>query len=259
MKQLRTAALACGLLSMLVAGRPLAAWAAWPAPNQEALPAAKDILAKHVAAIGGVDALKAIKSIRARGTFEMQAQGLTGTFEALSARPAYSRVSVELGAIGRIDKGTDGKIAWEMNPMTGPSLATGKALNDELSEAQFDGQWFSPEFVKEATTLAKTTFDGRPAYKVKLVTSFGVERTLYFDIESSLQVGLEMTMESPMGAMPMSGTMRDYKKFGAILQPTSIAQSSMGIEQVLHVASYEYDVVPMSAFDPPPAIKALIK
>jgi hypothetical protein len=259
MKQVRIAVLACGVLTMLAAVRPVATQASMAVANQDALPAAKDILAKHVAASGGADAFKAIKSMRAKGTFEMPAQQLTGTFEALSARPAFSRVTVELGAIGRVDKGTDGKIAWEMNPMTGPSLATGKALNDELSEAQFDGQWFAPETIKEATTLAKTTFDGKPAYKVKVVSTFGVERTLYFDIETSLLRGAEMTMESSMGAMAMSGTMRDYKKFGALMQPTTISQSSMGIEQILHVESYEYDMVPMSAFDLPPAIKALIK
>jgi hypothetical protein len=31
------------------------------------------------------------------------------------------------------------------------------------------------------------------------------------------------------------------------------------VEQVLHVASVEYDVVPATAFDPPAQIKALLK
>jgi hypothetical protein len=38
-----------------------------------------------------------------------------------------------------------------------------------------------------------------------------------------------------------------------------IVQSAMGFDQVIRFTSYEYDVVPPSAFELPPAIKALIK
>ena len=48
---------------------------------QDALPKAGDLLAKSAAAMGGLDAWQAVKSVRARGTFEMAAQSLTGSVE----------------------------------------------------------------------------------------------------------------------------------------------------------------------------------
>ena len=38
-----------------------------------------------------------------------------------------------------------------------------------------------------------------------------------------------------------------------------MVQRILGIEQVMQISSYEFDVVPPEVFDLPPAIKALIK
>ena len=143
--------------------------------------------------------------------------------------------------------------------MSGPSLLTGKALNDAKTEAYFDGQLFGPDFVKSATTVEKTTFGNRPAYKVKIVTVFDTERTLYIDAETSFVIGSESMSETPMGAIATTTSSGDYKKFGGLMQPTTIVQSAMGVEQILRVSTVEYNAVPASVFDPPPAIKALIK
>lgn len=243
--------LACAAAVAVAASRPLAA--------QETLPKAADLLAKYVTAVGGADAVKAIKSVRARGTFEMPAQNLTGSIEVLQARPAFMRLTVDIQGVGLIESGSDGKISWSIDPMSGPALLTGKALNDANTEAQFDGQLFGPDFVKESTTLARTTFGNRPAYKIKIVTVFDSERTLYLDAESFLLIGTESISETPMGSMPTTGSMGDYKKFGPLMQPTTIVQSAMGFDQVARITSYEYDVVPPAAFDLPAQIKALIK
>jgi len=161
--------------------------------------------------------------------------------------------------MGTIENGCDGKIGWSVDPMSGPSLMTGKALNDAISEAQFDGAFNSPEFIKEATTLEKTTFGNRPAYKLRVVTKFNSESTVYLDAETYYQIGMEKISETPMGSMPTTTSAGEFKKFGAFMQPTVMVQSAMGFEQVIRLTSYEYDVVPPSAFDLPPAIKALIK
>lgn len=226
---------------------------------QDALPSASDLLAKSAAAMGGLDAYKSVKSIRARGTFEMAAQNLTGSVEIIQARPAQVRLTVSISGIGEIETGSDGKIAWEMNPMTGPSLMQGKALADAISEAQFDSAFNGPDMVKEATTLAKTTFNSKPAYKIHVVTKFNSESTIYIDAETYFPIGSEKVSETPMGAMPTSTSAGEFKKFGLFMQPTVMVQSAMGFDQVIRITSYEYDVVPPSAFDLPPAIKALIK
>ena len=226
---------------------------------QDALPKASDLLAKSAAAMGGLDAYKGVKSVRARGTFEMAAQNLSGSVEIIQARPSQVRLTVSIPGIGTIENGCDGKIGWSMDPMSGPSLMQGKALANAISEAQFDGAFNGPEFVTDATTLEKTKFGDRPAYKLRVVTKYDSESTIYLDAETYYPIGMEKVSETPMGSMPTTTSAGEFKKFGAFMQPTVLVQSAMGFDQVIRITSYEYDVVPASAFDLPPAIKALIK
>ena len=62
-----------------------------------------------------------------------------------------------------------------------------------------------------------------------------------------------------MGPMPTTTSTGDYKKFGALMQPTTIVQTAMGVDQIIRVTSYEYNTVAPAAFDPPASVKALIK
>ncbi len=108
-------------------------------------------------------------------------------------------------------------------------------------------------------TLEKTTFEGRPCYKVSLVRKDGGEDIEYYDVETGLKAGASGTRETPMGPITATQMLSDYKKFGDLLVPTTMKQTAMGVEQVLKVTSVEYDNVPPSTFEPPAQIKALIK
>jgi outer membrane lipoprotein-sorting protein len=226
---------------------------------KDALPKASELLAKSAAAMGGLEAYKAVKSVRARGTFEMAAQNFTGNVEIIQARPDKVRLTVTIPGLGSIENGCDGKICWSMDPMSGPSLLTGKALADALSEAQFDASFNGPDFVKEATTLEKTKFGDRPAYKLHVVSKLNSESTIYIDAETYYPIGMEKVSETPMGSMPTTTSAGQFKKFGLFMQPTVMVQNAMGFDQVIRMTSFEYDVVPASAWELPPAIKALIK
>lgn len=243
-----------------------------PATQDPPLPSGREILAKHVKAIGGDGPYKAVKSIRASGRFEMPAQQISGDFVMLAARPNKQRVKVTVGPIGEIESGYDGKVGWRMDPMQGPAVLTGKELSEAADDAWFDGALYGSDFVTEATTVGKQTFPppppsgrppssitSRPAYKVKLVLKSGNERFEYFDAETGLQIGSESTRMTPQGPVPVVSILSDYRKFGALMMPASLTQQLMGIEQVVSVNTYEYDNVPADAFDLPPAIKALIK
>lgn len=236
--------------------------------TQDALPSGRDILAKHVKAIGGEAPYKAVKSIRASGRFEMPAQQIAGDFVMVAARPNKQRVKVTVPGIGEIDSGYDGKVGWRMDPIQGPALLTDKELSEAADDAYFEGALYGPDFVTEATTIARVSFpppiggdasQGQPAYKVKLVLKSKNERFEFFDVNTGLQIGSESTRATPMGPMPVVSVLRDYRKFGALMMPASLIQRLMGVEQIVNVNTYEYDTVPADAFDLPPAIKALIK
>jgi hypothetical protein len=247
------------LVPAAVAVLVFAQTATLPATQTPPLPSGRDILAKHVKAVGGEATYKAVKSIRASGRFEMPAQQISGEFQMMAARPNKQRVKVTVPGIGEIESGYDGKVGWRVDPLQGPAILTGKELSEAADDAFFDGALYGPDFIGEATTIGKETFEGRPAYKVKLVLKSGNERFEYFDAESGLQIGSESQRATPQGMMPVTSVLRDYRKFGVLMMPSSLTQKLMGIEQIVSVNNYEYDTVPADAFDLPAVIKALIK
>jgi hypothetical protein len=238
-----------------------AVWAGGPAAAtpQDALPAARDIIARHLAAIGGEAAFRAIKSVHARGRLEIPSQNISGTLELFSARPSRLLYRVEVAGIGRIENGYDGKAGWSISPIAGPELLTGRQLTEAADDAWFDGPLHASDHVRELTTVARTDFDGQPAYRVKVVFTSGNEQTEYYDINTGLQIGSEATRTTPQGAIPTTNILRNYQKFGPLLQATTVVQRALGFEQVVTITSCEYDTVADSTFDPPAEVRALMR
>jgi hypothetical protein len=78
-------------------------------------------------------------------------------------------------------------------------------------------------------------------------------------VATGLKAGGVGTRDMQMGTITATETRGDYKKFGDLLQPVTVRQSAMGVEQVLTFTAFEYDSVTPAMFEPPAAIKALIK
>ena len=62
-----------------------------------------------------------------------------------------------------------------------------------------------------------------------------------------------------MGAIEVTSFVRDYRKAGGTLQAHHLVQRMMGVEQIITIEKYEFDVAGPDAFPMPPAVKALIK
>jgi hypothetical protein len=230
-----------------------------PRAAGQALPSGRDIVTRYVAAIGGESAYRAVRSIHIRGQIAIAAQAITGELDMMSARPQRLRYRVVVAGVGTIETGYDGRVGWSISPITGPELLTGRSLTEAADDAWFDSPLHAPDHVRELTTRDRTEFDGHDAYKVDVVLASGTEQTEYFDTSTGLELGSEATRATPQGNVPTVNILRDYRKFGALLQPTTIVQRALGFEQVMTVTSCEYNTVPDSAFDLPAAIKALIK
>jgi hypothetical protein len=227
--------------------------------QQPAPPSAREIVDRFVREAGGQPAFKAIKSIRARGTLSIAAQGLSGDVETILARPSKMITRVNVAGVGKLEEGFDGKIGWSIDPVNGPALVTGHALIERGDEAWFDASLHTPDFVKEMTVSGRETFDKRPAYRIKVKLSSGTEQEELYDVDTGFQLGLEATRDTPYGSAPTTTIYRDYQKFGSVKLPKTQVTKILGIEQVVTFTSYDFDVVPSSAFDLPAVIKALLK
>jgi len=252
---LRVATLAALLVAPLSAQAP----AATTQTKAEAtLPDARTILARHVKAIGGEKAILARKSMHATGTLTIATSGISGPVEIYGAAPDRVLVKASVQGIGDILDGYDGAHGWSINPMTGPTLKSGKELEQTKLDADFYSELRDP---KKYTlkTVEKTTFDGRDCYKVSVKRIDGSEDFDFYDTATGLRAGSINTRETQMGTMTVSNVEGGYKKFGVVTQATVLTQKIMGVEQKITIDSIEYDAVPPSTFDPPAAIKALIK
>jgi hypothetical protein len=251
---LRVATVAALLSASLYAQAP-AKTPATPA----ALPSARDIINKHIKAVGGRDAILAHKSMRGTGTVSVAASGMNGTIEVFGAAPNLQVVKISMGGIGEITEGFDGTHGWSVNPVTGPTLKVGKELDQVKLDADFYSDLRDPKTYPDVKTVDKITFDGRPCYKVAMTRIDGSQDVDYYDVETGLRAGVEGTRETQMGTITQTSIESGYKKIGKLLQPMLLTTKAMGVEQKITLETVEYDAVQPSVFEPPAAIKALIK
>jgi hypothetical protein len=223
------------------------------------LPSARTILDRHIAAIGGKEAVLSHSSTKATGTFSVASAGMSGSLEVIAAKPDKSMVKINIPGVGEILEGFDGKNGWTLSPMTGPMLLEGKQLEEKKYDADFFSELHDDSRYASITTVERTDFEGRPCYKVKLVRKNGGEDFEFYDVETGLKAGRIATRETPMGTITGTSVETDYKKFGNLLLPSTVKNTMMGMQQLITIASVEYDAVPPAAFDPPAEIKALIK
>src|ERR1700722_16353184 len=89
-----------------------------------AAPSADQILDKYVAAIGGGAAWHKLNSRISKGTIEIPAMSLSGTFESHEKAPNSMLVVVNIGGAA-FQRGCDGTTAWADDAQNGLSTENG--------------------------------------------------------------------------------------------------------------------------------------
>lgn len=239
----------------------LAMLAASPqALGAQPLPAAADLVAKHLEAAGGAEAFKSLTSVRQVGIMAMPSMGLQARAENVAAAPNKVSMKATIQGIGDIVTGTDGEVAWSVNPMQGPRLLQDKELLDAREAADFYGNMLmTADRFSVMETVGLTTFAGEQAYKVKFVRkNTGKEITQYFSVASGLLIGSEGTQESAMGTTTMTTVLGDYKDFGGRKFPTRSEATVGPTKIVLTIQDVLVNELPEGAFAIPDAIKPLV-
>ncbi len=226
----------------------------------QTLPAASDIVAKHIAAVGGKDAIMKITSMQQKGTMEIPTMGLTAQSEIIVAQNKMA-IKQSIPGLGELTQGYDGTTGWSSNPMQGPRLISGKELEQTKEQADLQANMlYTPDRFTAMETMAVADFNGEKAYKVRFVRKgSGRESFEYFSTATGLQIGSETTQESEMGKMQITTLSGAYKQFGAIMVPTRSEAQAGPNKMVMTVSDVVFNAVPATAFDLPPQVKALVK
>jgi hypothetical protein len=225
----------------------------------QTLPAAREIVARHVTAIGGRDAILAKQSVRTTGTFELPAMGIEGNFDAAQMRDGATVMRIELPGLGQIASGYDGRFAWATNPMIGPRLLEGAELAQIRDDASFLASLREAPAVKELETVGIADVGGEQCYRIRIAWASGRRTFDCYSIESGLLIGSEMTQLSPTGALDITVSYADYRDFGGVRMATVARQRAAGQEQVLRFTNVEFDAVPAELFAAPPEVEPLIQ
>lgn len=238
---------------------PLAALAA-PLGAQDSgpLPAAAEVMARHVEAIGGSAAVQAHSSSHFRGKIEVPAQGIVGSLEIIGAEPDKLLLRIEITGIGTILSGYDGETAWSVHPAMGPMVLDGRMLEQMKQQADYYQVLHAERQFSARETVGRADFGGRSCYKVKLTTTWGEEYHQFYDASTGLLAGSVRSQATPMGDIETTTVVSDYKPMGGVLIGTKIVQQVMGVEQVMTLTSATFDAVDPAAFALPGAIETLV-
>jgi predicted Zn-dependent peptidase len=177
---------------------------------------AEELIEKYVDAIGGRDAIDAIKTIEETGTAELNISGRTvpGSYVAKSKKGGKQYTNMDLGMV-KNEIWVDGENVWV--------LSNNELRTEEGTER--DQKLFTAQLFYE-TKLIEAGYDCEVLGKndeyiiMKCSSSGGEEKTYYYDAESFLLRKVESMDEGPQGPMSVTVEFDDYKKFGGVMLPT---------------------------------------
>lgn len=251
-------------------------WVAWaadekpaatPPPTKPAaadketkdLPSGRAVIDRYIEVAGGKDAFLKHKSVLLKGKTEVAGKDIGGSMTLATAKPNKMVLIVDLAGIP-IKTGFDGKVGWQVNPLTGPSIMEGGELRDVSRQADFFSIMHDDKDFKSIENLGKTNFEGEECYKIKLAYPDGGDITEFYSVKTGLQKGFMGSQESSLGTITATSVNEEHKKFGDVLLPSRVTQkmAGAGLAQTMVVDSVEFDNVPDSMFEPPAEIKALL-
>lgn len=219
------------------------------------LPAPRALIDRHLAAIGGVDALRSGGDGTAKMSIEVAENGMRGD---MLVHVRGEDVVMNMSMMGmQISMGSVGGVSWSIDPMHGPRLIEGEELEEQRRQMDPDVLTFSDAAIESMKTVALTDSEGRPCYRVEIVWKAGSDTASCFGVEDGLALSSEFTSISPMGEVRQTLHLYDYKQFGPVKMASRMQGKIMSLTQVMTIEDFSFDTPPDEAFALPAAIVAL--
>lgn len=232
--------------------------------GQAPLPTVAEVQQRFVNAIGGEAAIMRPHSATLRGRNELYgAHGRRVWISILLYVAPFRRLEIDtLPHRGRFELGYDGKIAWALSPHAKPRIMSGDQTISIRRDADLYYWAHIPEYFKSMSVVGIESFAGRRSYRLRGVTTWGDEENQYYDVRSGLLNGYRFH-QWVAGAPEASETRQvfeRYRSFEGLKFPTRTTNFSANrLTSVGRLDSVEYDTVPPSIFNPPPAVRAVLR
>ena len=209
---------------------------------------AADIVARSIAARGGLARIKAVTTTRLTGTIAF-GSAAPGPFRVTMERGGKSREEVAIPG-GMLVRWTDGVHGWIRAP--GDSVTrelTPAELQNMAGSTDMDGPFVDAEAKGNRIELVgKDTAEGRPAWKLRVTGRDSSVRYAWFDADTWLQLKWEGTIHGKDRDFDVVSLFSDYRPEHGIEYARAIDSGA----QKVRFTSVEVDVpVPDSVFAGP--------
>src|SRR5580658_5755521 len=187
---------------------------------------ADELIAKNIEARGGLEKMKAIKTLRMTGKFE-GGDGFTAVVGQENQRPDLIRETLTLQGMTMV-QAYDGSTGWQIQPFGGkkdPQLMGEDDMRDLLLDADFDGPLV--DYKEKGSTvefLGHDVVDGDDALRLKVTLKNGDIIYDYLDPDTFIEIRREIQQF-------IRGSVRDrvmglgsYKPVAGVMYPFSISQ-----------------------------------
>lgn len=192
-----------------------------------------EIIARNIDAIGGIEKIRAIKTVRMTGKMTV-GPGIEAPVVMELKRPNAMRLDITLqGMVG--SQAYDGAKGWSLMPFSGSKVPQEMAA-DEVKLAQEQAEIDGPlvDYKTKGNTvelLGKEKVEGSDAYKLKVTLKNGVVRTMYIDAEHFLQIKEEAKRTIRGTEVDSETILGDYKEVGGMMFPHAVDSGVKGSPQ----------------------------
>ena len=191
------------------------------------------VLAKHYDAMGGLEKLKKIQTMRMSGKMQM-GPGMEAPFTLEKKRPAMQRMEFTFSGMTGI-QAYDGGKGWSVMPFMGkkdPEPMSDDDAKEMADQADFDGalvDWKAKGHTVEL--VGKEAIEGADTYKLKLTKKGGEVEYYYLDAETFLPIKLEGKRKIRGTEVEGESTLGDYKEVSGIMVPFSMTNGVKGSDR----------------------------
>jgi zinc protease len=208
-----------------------------------AFPTADEIFANNVKAIGGKEAIEKITSRSMKGSFDIEAFGVTGApVEMFFKAPNKTSTKIDIPGFGVVNRVFDGANGWSSDPMSGLRELSGAELGQMKRGSDFYQELNYKEHYTKTAVKGKEKVGSYETYVIEATPAEGSPEKFYFDVNTGLLVRHDAEAETPQGTMMMETYLEDYKVVDGVKIPHTTKQVSAAVSFVIKFTEVKNNV-----------------
>ena len=203
-----------------------------PAAAQTAELTADQIVRKQTEALGGLDKLKAIQTVKATGKASLMGGQLEAPVTMQAKRPTSVRMEMDIQGKSFV-QAFDGTTSWTINPFGG-SDDPQKSNDEDTKAARDDAEFIDGALVdyeskgNTVELIGKQDVDGVPAYKLKVTKKSGTVEYDYIDAKTFLPIKSTGTRKQMGQQFEFESRPGNFKTVNGVMMPFTLEQKVSG-------------------------------